>query len=163
MLLGAVLGAHGIKGEVRVKTFTLNPENLGRYGALTATSGRRLEVTAARAAKPGEAVVAFEGISDRNAAEALDGERLFIDRAALPKPETGEFYETDLIGLRAEDRAGKPVGKVRALHNFGAGEIVEIELSDGRTEFIPFTGDTVLAVDVAGGRIVIEIPPVAED
>jgi 16S rRNA processing protein RimM len=163
VLLGAVLGAHGIKGEVRVKTFTLNPEDLGRYGPLSTRSGRRLAVVAVRASKSGEAVVAFEGIKDRNGAEALDGEELYIARAALPPPEAGEFYHADLVGLAVADRSGSIFGKVLALHNFGAGDIVEIEFTGGKTEFVPFNAATVRAIDVASGRIVIDIPPAVED
>ncbi|HYM18686.1 MAG TPA: ribosome maturation factor RimM [Micropepsaceae bacterium] len=163
MLLGAVLGAHGIKGEVKVKTFTLKPENLGLYGPLTTRSGRRLKVLSVRATQTDQAVVAFDGIGDRNAAEALISEELFVARAAFPAPEPGEFYEADLLSLKAEDRTGKPLGKVRALHNFGAGDVLEIELLGGNTEFVPFHGDAVHAVDLKAGRIVVELPPLEEE
>jgi 16S rRNA processing protein RimM len=163
VLLGAVLKAHGIKGEVRVKTFTLNPGDFGRYGPLMTKSGRRLAVTATRALKGDEAVVAFEGIRDRNGAEALEGEELYIARGALPSPEAGEYYHADLIGLAVADRAGSVLGKVHALHNFGAGDIVEIEFAGGKTEFVPFNADSVLSIDVPGGRVVIDLPPATED
>jgi 16S rRNA processing protein RimM len=161
VLLGAVLGAHGIKGEVKVKTFTLTPENLGRYGPLATKDGRELVVASLRPTDTGQAVVAFQGVDDRNAADALRGEELFIARAALPDADAGEFYEADLLGLQAEDRTGKHLGTVRALHNFGAGDVIEIELAGGDTEFVPFQGDAVLTIDVKGGRIVVELP--AED
>jgi 16S rRNA processing protein RimM len=163
VLLGAVIGPHGIKGEVRVKTFTLNPENLGLYGALATKSGRRLNVAALRATKAGEAIVAFEGVDDRNAAETLVGEELYIERAALPEPEAGEFYGADLIGLTVEDLSGKHLGKVLALHNFGAGDMIEIELLDGKTELIPVSADTVRAIDLASGRIVVQPPPETDE
>jgi 16S rRNA processing protein RimM len=163
VLLGAVLNAHGIKGEVKVKTFTLKPENLGLYGPLMTGSGRRLKVLSVRATQTDQAVVALEGISDRNTAEALNGEELFVARDVLPAPEQGEFYEADLLGLKAEDKTGKPVGKVRALHNFGAGDVLEIELLDGNTEFVPFHGDAVHTVDLKAGRIVVELPPLEEE
>ena len=161
--MGAILSAHGIKGEVKVKTFTLKPGNLALYGPLITKSGRRLTVLSARATQIDQAVVAFEGVGDRDAAETLNGEELFVSRAALPPPASDEFYEADLLGLKAEDRTGKPLGKVRALHNFGAGEVIEIELLDGNTEFVPFHSDSVEAVDLEGGRIVIELPSVSED
>ena len=153
--LGAVIGAHGIKGEVRVKTFTLSPDTLGAYGPLTTDDGRRLQVSALRAGKPGEAVVRFEGVADRNGAEALKGRQLFVPRDALPPPEADEFYHADLIGLAVEDTSNTALGRVRALHNFGAGDVMEIETRSGATEFVPF--NVVLKVELPT-RIVIEPP-----
>ena len=155
VLLGAVIGAHGIKGEVRVKTFTLTPDALGAYGPLTTDDGRRLQVGALRAGKPGEAVVRFDGVADRNAAEALKGRQLFVPREALPVPEADEFYHADLIGLQVEDTSNTVLGRVRALHNFGAGDVMEIETPSGATEFVPF--NVVLNVELPT-RIVIEPP-----
>ena len=163
VLLGVVTSAHGIKGEVKVKTFTESPEGLGDYGPLTTDAGRVLEVAALRPNKADEAVVRFSGISDRNAAERLKGQSLYVPRSALPPPEEGEFYLTDLIGLRAEDPAGAALGTVKAVHNFGAGDVLEIEHSDGKTEFVAFTDTNVPAVDIAGGRVVIIPPSYAED
>jgi 16S rRNA processing protein RimM len=155
--LGAVIAAHGTKGEVRVKTFTLNPENLGAYGPLTADDSRRLSISALRIAKPGEAIVRFDGISDRNAAEALKGAQLSVSREALPEPEADEFYHADLIGLAVEDAAHASLGKVRAIHNFGAGDLMEIETPTGATEFVPFTDDVIVRVELPT-RIVIAPP-----
>ena len=104
----------------------------------------------------------FAGIADRNGAERLKGERLYVPRAALPEPESGEFYHADLIGLRAEDASGKPLGSVRGVYNFGAGDVIEIEFAGGGTEFLAFTDANVPVVDVAAGRIVIEWPHDAE-
>src|SRR3954462_10879833 len=106
------MGAQGLKGEVRAKLFTAAPEALPRYGVLHTRDGRKFKITAFRPAKQGEAVIAFEGISDRNAAEALKGTELFVDRAALPQPEEEEFYHADLIGLEARDTEGRVLGKV---------------------------------------------------
>ena len=153
--MGVVTGAHGIKGEVKVKAFTVAPDGLGAYGPLFTEDGTRLEVDGIRAGRSGEIVVRFSGVTDRNAAEALRSTQLYVPRSALPEPELGEFYHADLIGLRAEDPLGVPLGTVRALHNFGAGDVVEIEFPDGRTEFIPLTDATVPLVDVAGGRMVL--------
>jgi 16S rRNA processing protein RimM len=156
--LGAVAGAHGIKGEVKVKIFTETPEGLGAYGPLTTESGRTLTIASLRGSKPGEAIVRFENVPDRNAAEGLRGEGLYVPRAALPEPEADEFYLADLIGLRAEDSAGNHFGVVSAVHNFGAGPVLEIALADGGSEFVPFADATVPIVDIAGGRIVVALP-----
>jgi 16S rRNA processing protein RimM len=158
VLLGAVIAAHGIKGEVKVKTFTEAPENLDAYGALTTDDGRRLEVASLRPTKGDEALAQFAGISDRNAAESLKGQGLYVPRAALPEPEPGEFYLTDLIDLNAEAEDGAVLGRVKAVHNFGAGDVIEIARADGGSEYVPFTDEAVPAVDVAGGRVVIVLP-----
>jgi 16S rRNA processing protein RimM len=159
--LGAVIGAHGTKGEVRVKTFTLAPDTLGAYGPLTTDDGRRLSVVHLRTGKPGEAIVRFDEIADRNAAEALKGRQLSVSRSALPAPDTDEFYHADLIGLQVEDREHVSLGRVRALHNFGAGDVMEIETANGATEFIPFNAAVVLKVELPT-RIVIEPPQYEE-
>ena len=163
VLLGVVTAAHGIKGEVKVKTFTQSPEGLGYYGPVSVEDGRQFEVAALRQSKPDEAVVRFSGIADRNAAETLKGLRLYVPRTALPATEAGEFYHADLVGLKVEDRSGNLLGTVCGVHNFGAGEIIEIEFSDGRTEFLAFSDANVPAVDIAAGRIVIALPPDAEE
>ena len=163
VLVGAVIGAHGIKGEVRVKAFTVTPEALGAYGPLLTEQGTRLKIEAIRAGRSGEVVVHFAGVSDRNAAESLRGAQLFVPRDALPKPLDGEYYHADLIGLRAEDDKGAVLGTVRALHNFGAGDVIEIQSSAGETEYIPFTNANVPAVDIGAGRIVIVPPQYDED
>ena len=157
VLLGAVIGAHGIKGEVRVKTFTLSPDTLDAYGPLTTDDGRRLSVSALRPGKQGEAVVRFDGVADRDAAEALKGRQLFVPRDALPAPEADEFYYADLIGLAVEDTSHTALGRVRAMHNFGGGDVMEIDTPSGATEFIPFNADVVLKVELPT-RIVIKPP-----
>jgi 16S rRNA processing protein RimM len=158
VLLGVVAAAHGIKGEVKVKTFTESPQALGAYGPVTTEQGRTLEIVQLRPTKRDEAVVRFAGLSDRNAAEELRGAQLSVPRAALPPPEDGAFYHADLVGLRAEDRSGSVLGKVLGVHNFGAGDVLEIEFTAGGTEFVAFADPHVPVVDVAGGRIVIELP-----
>jgi 16S rRNA processing protein RimM len=163
ILLGVVTAAHGIKGEVKVKTFTQSPEGLSAYGPVIVEDGRRFEIAALRPSKADEAVVRFAGMADRNAAEGLKGQRLYVPREALPPVEAGEFYHADLIGLRAEDAAGNLLGTVCGVHNFGAGDVIEIEFSSGSTEFIAFSDANVPIVDIAAGRIVIELPPVAEE
>ena len=163
VLLGAVSAAHGISGEVKVKTFTASPESLDAYGPVSTEKGRKLTILTLRATKGDEAIVRFEGVSDRNAAEALKGERLYVPRSALPEPEKGEFYQTDLIGLRVEDRAGQHLGAVAGVHNFGAGDVIEIACAGGESEFVPFTDDYVPVVDIEHGRIVAELPSDEDD
>ena len=163
VLLAAVIGAQGLKGEVKVKTFTATPQALSRYGILHTKDGRKLAVTAFRPAKQGEAVLAFEGVRDRNAAEALKGTELFVERASLPEPSEDEFYHADLIGLEARDHEGRTLGKVIALHNFGASDVIELERSDGDSVHLAFTKETVPVINIADGFIVVAVPEDDED
>ena len=152
------MGAQGLKGEVKAKVFTDTPDALPRYGVLHTKDGRKLKITAFRPAKEGEAVIAFEGIRDRNAAEALKGAELFVARNALPQTGEEEFYHADLIGLEAFDSEGRLAGRVAAIHNFGAGDVIEITRPDGDSVMLAFTKETVPVIDVAGGRIEIAVP-----
>ncbi len=158
ILLAAVIGAQGLKGEVKVKTFTESPEALHAYGVLHDASGKRYEITAFRVGKPGEAVIAFKGIGDRNAAEALKGAQLFVSRAALPATKDDEFYHADLIGLEAFDSEGRLVGIIAAIHNFGAGDVIAIMRADGDEVLLAFTRQTVPEIDIKGGRVTIAVP-----
>jgi len=160
--LGAVIAAHGIKGEVRVKTFTQSPDALTAYGPLATKSGRVLSIASLKPGKGDEAIVQFEGVVDRNAAERLKGEQLSVSRDVLPELEPDEFYYADLVGLRVEDADGNELGRLTAMHNFGAGDIIEIAAPDGATGLVPFNAETIREIDVAGGRIVID-PPRYED
>jgi len=161
VLLGVVIGAQGLKGEVKVKAFTATPESLGAYGPLHDKDGRLLTVASIRAAKDA-AIVSFQEIADRNAAERLKGTELFVSRVALPAPEAEEFYHADLIGLRAEDSEGRIIGVVRAIHNFGAGDVIEIARGDSDEVFLPFTREVAREIDIASGRIVIAAPEEVE-
>ena len=152
------MGAQGLKGEVKAKVFTDTPDALPRYGVLHTKDGRKLKITAFRPAKEGEAVIAFEGISDRNQAEALKGTELFVERAALPQPAEEEFYHADLIGLEVRDSEGRTLGKVIALHNFGASDVLEFARSDGDSVHLAFTRETVPQIHVADGYIVVAVP-----
>jgi 16S rRNA processing protein RimM len=122
-----------------------------------------MKITAFRPAKEGEAVIAFEGIGDRNQAEALKGTELFVDRAALPQPEEEEFYHADLIGLEVRDSEGRVLGKVIGLHNFGASDVLEFSRastdgSGGDSVHLAFTKETVPVIDVTDGYIVVAVP-----
>lgn len=148
--------AHGIRGELRVKTFTADPEALGDYGPLFTSDGRTFEVAKLRPAGT-VVVVQFKGVTDRNAAEALAGTELFIDRSALPDDgEEGEFYHADLVGLTVRDETGATVGAVIAVHNFGGGDILDISHHGRRGVLVPFTEAAVPVVDIAGGFVAID-------
>ena len=159
LCVGVVIGAHGIKGAVRVKTFTVEPSDVAAYGPVSDEAGARRYAIKVLSAAPGQVVAALQGVADRNAAEALKGLRLYVERAALPA--TGaedEYYVQDLVGLDAEDVQGTRLGKVIGAYDFGAGEVLELVLADGTAVMLPFARATVPVVDVAGGRIVVEIP-----
>jgi 16S rRNA processing protein RimM len=158
VLLAAVMGAQGLKGEVKAKLFTHAPDALPRYGVLHTSSGRKLKITAFRPTKAGEAVIAFEGVADRNAAEALKGTELFVDRAALPQAGEDEFYHADLIGLEARDSEGRVLGKVSAIQNYGASDVIELHRPDGDHVLLAFSKETVPVLNIAAGYIVVAVP-----
>lgn len=154
----AVIGAaHGIRGEVRVKTFTDDPLAVADYGQLYDAQGKAYEVLEVRSAK-NVIVVRFKGINDRNAAEALNGTELFIDRSQLPDDELDEdeFFQTDLIGLEALDADGKSYGVVSAVFDFGGGDLIELSLKGKRPMLIPFTEAAVPEIDFEAGTIRVE-------
>jgi 16S rRNA processing protein RimM len=161
----AQIGApHGVRGEVRIKSFTADPMALTDYGALTSEDGTRsFEITAVRPAK--EVLVArLTGVDDRNAAEALRNLRLYVPRDRLPAADEDEFYHADLIGLAVVREDGTPMGRVAALHNFGAGDLIEIAPEmGGASLLLPFTKGVVPVIDLAGGRIIIVAPEEAPD
>jgi 16S rRNA processing protein RimM len=148
--LAAVAGAHGIKGEVRLKLFSDSVESLSRHSKLYVgeTERRLLSVRAGKMP-----VARFEGIGGRAAAEALRGSLVEIDRSSLPPLEEGEYYHADLIGLPAVDGAGNPVGTVAAVENYGAGDLLEIETAGGKRSLIPFKPGI---ADFEGHRIVLD-------
>lgn len=157
----ATIGApHGVKGELRVKSYTGDPLAFGDYGPLTDAKGRTFEVLEVR---PSKAVVVarFKGINTRELAEALNGVDLYIDRAMLPDEELeeDEFFHEDLIGLEVRDSEGLRIGKVIALHDFGGGDLLEITHGGKRGVMVPFTKAAVPVIDVAGGFVTVE--PVA--
>jgi len=148
---------------VKAKLFTATPDALPRYGVLHTKAGRKLKITAFRPAKEGEAVIAFEGVADRNAAEALKGTELFVDRASLPGTDEDEFYHADLIGLEVRDSEGRVLGKVISLHNFGASDVLEFSRPDGDTVLMAFTKQTAPVINVAEGFIIVAVPEDDED
>ena len=155
----ARIGApHGVRGAVKLWTFTEDPLAVKRYGPLLTKDGvRQFEVTSAREAK-GHLVATLKGIATREDAERLNGIELYVAREKLPDTDEDEYYHVDLIGLTAVNAANEPLGRVIAIHNFGAGDIIEIAPPSGATMLLPFTNAVVPSVDVAGGRVVIELP-----
>jgi len=150
-----------VRGEVRLRSFTAEPETIAAYGPLETEDGRVLEVESLRPAKD-HFVAALAGIGDRDAAEKLANLKLYVPRERLPAlAETDEFYHADLIGLAVVNTAGEPLGTVLAIHNFGAGDLIEIRLSGGKTELVPFNERNVPSVDVGAGKIVIEPSPLS--
>jgi 16S rRNA processing protein RimM len=148
--------AHGVRGEVRLWSFTAEPAAVAGYGPFETADGRVVEIEMLRPAK--EFFVArLKGVADRDAAERLRNAELYVPRARLPAPDDAEeFYHADLIGLAVVDAGGMPLGTVVAMHNFGAGDVVELRPADRRdTVMLPFTHAAVPEIDIAGGRIVV--------
>jgi 16S rRNA processing protein RimM len=162
--LGQIGAPHGVRGEVRLHSFTANPTAIAAYGPLEAEDGRVFKIESLRPAK--HALVAkLSGVADRDAAERLTNTKLYVPRDRLPEPaDADEFYHADLIGLRAVDSAGRECGTVVAVHNFGAGDLIELRRADGaQTELLPFDAATVPEVNVRGGTIVIDPSPLAKE
>jgi 16S rRNA processing protein RimM len=150
--------AHGVRGAVKLWTFTEDPLAVQSYGPLMTKDGaRQFEIANLRAAKD-HLVATFRGIASRNDAEKLNGIELYVPREKLPDTDDGEYYHADLIGLAAVNAADEPLGRVIAIHNFGAGDIIEIAPPKGPTLLLPFSNAVVPTVDIAGGRVVIELP-----
>ena len=153
-------GAHGIRGEVKLKSFTADPMAVKDYAPLESEDGSASFVIEALRPARGHLVAQLRGIRDRNAAQGLAHLKLFVPRERLPAPAADEFYHVDLIGLRAVTNDGREVGTVSAVHDFGAGDILELRIAgSGITMMLPFTQACVPAVDLAGGHIVVVPPP----
>lgn len=154
--LGQVGAAHGVGGEVRLRSFTAEPAAIADYGPLQTEDGRVLRIEALRPAKD-HFIAKLSGVRDRDAARALANAKLYVPRERLPEPEVaGEFYHADLVGLAVFDGTGERLGTVVAIHNFGAGDLIEVQqAAGGRTQMLPFNEATVPVVDIATGRIVV--------
>jgi 16S rRNA processing protein RimM len=156
--VGAIAAAHGIRGEVKVKSFTANPQDVGAYGPVTTDRGQVLKLKVLR--EQGDAVVVrIEGVADRNEAEALRGLKLFVSRDKLPAPDDeDEFYHADLLGLGVEDQAGVKLGRILSIQDFGAGDMLEIALEQGGSAYLAFTREAVPVVEVKAGRVIANPP-----
>jgi 16S rRNA processing protein RimM len=157
--LGQIGAAHGVRGEVRLQSFTFDPEAITSYGPLQTEDGRSLEIESLRPAK-NHFVAKLAGIRDRSAAEQLVNQKLYVPRTRLPAPaQADEFYHADLIGLAVVDRAGARLGTVVAIHNFGAGDLIEVRPDGGGdSQLVPFDELNVPAIDVVAGRIIVDAP-----
>ena len=157
--LGVMVGAHGVRGLVKVKSYTEVPEDVAAFGPVSDNSGRRHWTLQVTGKAKGVVLVRIEGVKDRDAAQALHGTELYVDRSALPVLEEEEtFYHADLVGLKVEDRQGRDLGRVRAVENYGAGDLLEIDGPDGKSLMLAFTKAVVPLVDIEGGRLVVELP-----
>jgi 16S rRNA processing protein RimM len=158
VLMGLVLGVHGIKGAVRILSYAAEPEDIASYGPLEDESGgRKFSLTVVGKAR-GAVLAEVEGIGDRDAATALKGTKLYVRRSALPTPAEGEFYWNDLVGLRAELKGGTALGEVTAVHDYGGGPSLEVKREAGASVMVPFTNRVVPVVDLEAGRLVIDPP-----
>ena len=162
LCLGVIGAAHGVRGAVKVKTFTENPQDIAAYGPLTDEKGERaFIITSCRPDKAG-ARITLEGVGDRSAAEALRHIGLYVTRDKLPElTEADDFYHSDLVGLAVYDAADSHIGTVKACHNFGAGDVLEVaflKTQGGGTAFYPFTKAVVPNIDMAQNRLIL-VPP----
>jgi 16S rRNA processing protein RimM len=153
--VGVVAGAHGVAGAFRVKTFTTRAADVAAYGPVFDGAGAPLFELTLLSVKGDMAVVRAPGIRDRNAAEALAGARLHVARTALPGPDAEEFYHADLIGLRVELADGRPLGTVKAVFDFGGGDLLEVAQEGTPAVMVPFSREVVPVVDLAGRRLVV--------
>ena len=158
--VGAVAGAHGVRGDVRIKSFTQRPEDIAAYGPLEDERGERIIALTLQGRARGLLIGSVDGIDDRDAAEALRGERLYVDRARLPEPEDDdEFYHADLLGLSAVDGAGNRCGEIAAILPAGDAAVLEVDPGGGgETILVPFTREHVPEIDIAAGLVVIDPP-----
>lgn len=158
LVLVGVLGApQGVRGEMRLKSYTAEPRDVGSYGPVSDEGGQRtFAILSLRPLKGDMLVARIAGVDDRDAAAALTNTRLFVPRERLPPPAADEFYHVDLVGLAAEDEDGAALGRVRGLENHGAGDILEIVPgTGGETLLVPFTLAFVPVIDFAAGRLVV--------
>ena len=154
--VGAIAGAFGVRGEVRLKSFTADPQAIASYGPLTTEDGKRSFTLRLTRPVTGGLGARLSGVDTREAAEALKGVTLWAARDALPSLPDDEFYHADLIGLEVVDTGGQVLGRVRAIHDHGAGDIIEVHGS--HSLLLPFTRAVVPTVDLAAGRIVVDPP-----
>ena len=162
ILVGRVAGAFGIRGELRITAFGDDPAALLRYRDLRRADGSPgLALTGGRAQK-GALIARAREVADRDQAEALKGLELYVPRQALPAPEEDEFYLADLVGLRALSPAGEELGRVKSVQNFGAGDLLEIQPTDGPSWWLPFTNEAVPEVKIADGLVVVVRPAETE-
>jgi 16S rRNA processing protein RimM len=160
VLLGVVAAPHGVRGLVRIRSFTEDPMAIGSYGLLSDEAAKRTYRVEALSAVKGAVLARIEGVADRTAAEALRGLRLYVERSALPAAGEREWYEADLIGLSAVGRDGRDWGKVLAFHDFGAGLTMEVSGGEASRSsvMLPFNDEAVPEIDVERGKVLVDPP-----
>ena len=158
ILIAEIGAAHGIRGEGRVKAHTADPRAIADYGPLYDSRGGIFRVRSLRHLKDDMLVVAFEGVTDRTAAEKFTRTKLFVDRSALPPPDEDEFYHADLVGLAVETVAGEAIGTVTAVVNFGADDLLDVRRPGGTSVYVPFTRAIVPTLDFSAGKAIIAPP-----
>ena len=160
--IGVITGVRGLKGDLRVKSFTSNPKDVGAYGPVSDATGDKVWKLSVTGMAKDQVICRIAGVADRTAAEALKGMQLFVPREALPTPDEDEFYHADLIGLVAVEagirKKSEPFGRILGVYDFGAGDVLEVERPSGETVMLPFTRQVVPEVNVGEGRVVVSPP-----
>ena len=157
--LGAISGAHGVRGQVRIRSYTALPEDIAAYGSLRDASGKSYQLKITGHNK-GALIASIQGIETREAAEKLRNIELFVERSALPEPKKNEYYHADLIGLEVFTENNSAYGQVLSIQNFGAGNLIEIRLVTGKEEFLPLNKTTFPVIDVKNKKLIVSPPEI---
>lgn len=157
-VVGILTGPRGLKGEAWIRSFTADPADLVAYGPVQDAGGRIFALQVLSVDKD-RVLVRIEGVADREGVEALKGTQLYVPKSAFGELEDEEFFQADLVGLAAEAIGGRPLGKVVAVQDFGAGVLLEVGGPEGPSILVPFTKAVVPTVDIAGGKVIIDPPP----
>jgi len=159
LCVGVITGPHGVRGQVRIKGFTENPKDIAAYGALSDQTGTKIfKIKVTGTAAKGALIASLSGIDNRNKAEEIKGQKLYVPRSALPEPDDEEYYHADLLGLAVHTVDGLELGVVRTIYDFGAGDVIEVENSERKVVVVPFTKAAVPVVDLAAGRLIVDPP-----
>lgn len=159
LCVAAFTSGHGVSGALRMKSFTSNPDDVAKFKQFSSEDGSRtFDFEVVSHTGKGELIVKVEGVKTREAADLLKGERLYVARSELPVADDGEYYHADLIGLTAKTVSGKTLGTVRAVFDFGAGDMLEILPKEGTLIMVPFTHEVVPIVDIENGRVIVNPP-----
>ena len=153
--IGVIVGPQGIRGQFKVKPFTASPQSISAYGPVTTDNGQQLILQIKFVNAKGLAIVSADGVDTRASAVSLRGENLYIARDSLPKPDYGEFYHADLLGMMVNGKDSTQLGKLVAIHDFGAGEIAELATSNGSTIMVPFGGDTTAQFTIEDSSFIV--------
>jgi 16S rRNA processing protein RimM len=157
--VGVITGPQGVRGAVRIKSFTERPEDIAGYGPVEDETGRRCFGLTIKGTAKGVLIANVTGVANRDEAEALRGMRLYLPRSVLPKTEVEQYYHADLLGLEAVLADGTAVGRVRAIYDFGAGDTLELERQSGPPVLVPFTRAIIPVVELAQKRLLVDPPP----